>query len=114
MVNVNKKRNNVILGEKVRLLWGQPYITDKIGEISYQISPLSFLSGKSLCRPRTSLWKGTGICTIFTDRRLYGISTAESEQFPCSLHRRQRCVRGVEIVPAAIENAKENATLERL
>ncbi len=42
MVNVNKKRNNVILGEKVRLLWGQEYITDKIGEISYQISPLSF------------------------------------------------------------------------
>ena len=42
MVNVNKKRNNVILGETVRLLWGKPYITDKIGEISYQISPLSF------------------------------------------------------------------------
>ena len=51
MVNVNKKRNNVILGETVRLLWGKPYITDKIGEISYQISPLSFLSGKSLRRP---------------------------------------------------------------
>jgi len=44
MVNINKKRNNVILGEKVRLLWGQPYITDKIGEISYQISPLSIFS----------------------------------------------------------------------
>ena len=42
MVNVNKKRYNVILGETVRLLWGKPYITDKIGEISYQISPLSF------------------------------------------------------------------------
>lgn len=64
MVNVNKKRNNVILGEKVRLLWGQPYITDKIGEISYQISPLSFFPGKSL-PDRASLWKSTGICTAF-------------------------------------------------
>ena len=41
-INVNKKRSNVILGEEIRLLWGKPYITDKIGDISYQISPLSF------------------------------------------------------------------------
>ena len=34
-INVNKKRSNVILGEEIRLLWGQEYITDKIGDISY-------------------------------------------------------------------------------
>ncbi len=43
-LNINKKRSNVILGEKLRLLWGKDYITDKIGDISYRISPLSFLS----------------------------------------------------------------------
>ena len=41
-LNINKNRNNVILGEKIQVLWGQEYITDKIGDISYQISPLSF------------------------------------------------------------------------
>ena len=41
-INVNKKHSNVILGEEIRLLWGQEYITDRIGDISYQISPLSF------------------------------------------------------------------------
>ena len=41
-LNINKKRSNVILGDKVKVLWGQEYITDKIGDISYQISPLSF------------------------------------------------------------------------
>ena len=40
-INVNKKRSNVILGEEICLLWGQEYITDRIGDISYQISPLS-------------------------------------------------------------------------
>ena len=40
-INVNKKHSNVILGEEIRLLWGQEYITDRIGDISYQISPLS-------------------------------------------------------------------------
>ena len=38
-INVNKKRNNVILGDQLRLLWGQSYITDSIGE--YFLSDLS-------------------------------------------------------------------------
>ena len=109
MVNVNKKRNNVILGEKVRLLWGQPYITDKIGEISYQISPLSFfqvnpyqtgrLYGKALESAQLSgnetvwdLYCGIGTISLF-------------------LAQKAKMVRGVEIIPAAIENAKENARL---
>ena len=109
MVNVNKKRNNVILGEKVRLLWGQPYITDKIGEISYQISPLSFfqvnpyqtgrLYGKALEYAQLSgnetvwdLYCGIGTISLF-------------------LAQKAKMVRGVEIIPTAIENAKENARL---
>ena len=109
MVNVNKKRNNVILGEKVRLLWGQPYITDKIGEISYQISPLSFfqvnpyqtgrLYGKALEYAELSgnetvwdLYCGIGTISLF-------------------LAQQAKMVRGVEIIPAAIGNAKENARL---
>ena len=109
MVNVNKKRNNVILGEKVRLLWGQPYITDKIGEFSYQISPLSFfqvnpyqtgrLYGKALEYAQLSgnetvwdLYCGIGTISLF-------------------LAQKAKMVRGVEIIPAAIENAKENARL---
>ena len=109
MVNVNKKRNNVILGEKVRLLWGKSYITDKIGEISYQISPLSFfqvnpyqtgrLYGKALEYAQLSgnetvwdLYCGIGTISLF-------------------LAQKAKMVRGVEIIPAAIENAKENACL---
>ena len=41
-INVNKKKTNVILGDKCILLSGREYITDKIGDVSYRISPLSF------------------------------------------------------------------------
>ena len=41
-LNVNRERTNVILGREVKVLWGQGYITDYIGNIRYQISPLSF------------------------------------------------------------------------
>ena len=32
----------LILGHKTIVLWGQEYITDQIGDISYEISPVSF------------------------------------------------------------------------
>ena len=40
--NINQEKTNVILGSKVVTLWGQDYITDYIGDVRYQISPLSF------------------------------------------------------------------------
>ena len=43
-INVNKKKTNVILGDKCILLSGQEYITDKIGDVSYRISPLSSIN----------------------------------------------------------------------
>ena len=109
MVNVNKKRNNVILGETVRLLWGKPYITDKIGEISYQISPLSFfqvnpyqtgrLYGKALeyaaLASNETVWDlycGIGTISLF-------------------LAQNAKQVYGVEIVPQAIDDAKNNAKI---
>ena len=41
-ISSNTKQTNVIMGETAETLWGKPYITDTIGGISYQISPLSF------------------------------------------------------------------------
>ena len=42
MQNINPKQTNVVLGEKVRCLWGKDYIYDNIGECKFKISPKSF------------------------------------------------------------------------
>ena len=47
----------------------------------------------------------------FPEMRLCGIFTAELEQISLFLAQKAKMVRGVEIIPAAIENAKENARL---
>ena len=108
-LNENRSRSNVILGEKLHLLWGQTYITDKIGDISYQISPLSFyqvnpqqtqkLYAKALeyadLHGEETVWDlycGIGTISLF-------------------LAQQAKFVRGVEIVPAAIEDARRNAQL---
>ena len=41
-ISPNTRRDNVIMGDSYEILWGQGYITDYIGNVKYQISPLSF------------------------------------------------------------------------
>ena len=107
--NINPKNTNVILGKENILLNGENTVTDKIGDLFFEISPQSFFQinpeqTKVLYDKVAELadLKGTekvldlycGIGTI----GLYLSNMAES-------------VTGVEIVPEAIENAKRNAIL---
>ena len=111
-INVNKKRSNVILGEEICLLWGQEYITDRIGDISYQISPLSFYQ-VNLMQTQKLYAKALEYADLHGQETVWdlycGIGTIS-----LFLAQKAKFVRGVEIVPAAIENAKENAKLNGL
>ena len=108
-INVNKKRSNVILGEEIRLLWGKPYITDKIGDISYQISPLSFFQVNPLQTGKLYS-KALEYAELHGEETVWdlycGIGTIS-----LFLAQKAKFVRGVEIVPAAIDNARDNARL---
>ena len=108
-INVNKKRSNVILGEEIRLLWGKPYITDKIGDISYQISPLSFFQVNPLQTGKLYS-KALEYADLHGEETVWdlycGIGTIS-----LFLAQKAKFVRGVEIIPAAIENANDNARL---
>ena len=46
MVNTNKENTNRILGASCETLWGRDYIEDYIGDVRYQIGPLSFFQGE--------------------------------------------------------------------
>lgn len=108
-MNINKEKTNVILGREVKTLWGQSYITDKIGNVSYQISPLSFYQVNPV---QTEKLYGTaleyaGLTGNETVWDVYcGIGTIS-----LFLAQKAKQVYGVEIVPQAIEDAKHNAKL---
>ena len=108
-INSNTRRDNVIMGNVTKTLWGQDYITDSIGGIQFQIQPRSFyqvnpvqtekLYGKAL-----EYAELTGEETVWD---LYcGIGTIS-----LFLAQKAKQVYGVEIVPEAIEDAKRNATI---
>ena len=108
-LNINREQTNVIMGREIKLLWGQLYIEDTIGSVRFRISPLSFyqvnpLQTEKLYNKALEYAGLTGEETVWD---LYcGIGTIS-----LFLAQRAKQVYGVEIVPAAIEDAKANAAL---
>ena len=111
-VNINRENTNVILGEKVETLYGQSYIEDYIGDIKYRISPLSFYQvnpeqTKKLYQTAlefADIKEGEVVWDLYC-----GIGTIS-----LFMAREAAKVCGVEIVPQAIEDAKQNAKLNNI
>ncbi len=108
-LNINEAQTNVILGEETKVLWGSEYLTDRIGDVWVRISPASFYQVNPVqteklydCVARYADLTGTE--TVWD---LYsGIGTIS-----LYVARRAKEVHGVEVVPQAVRDAKENARL---
>ncbi len=106
-INLNTRKGNAVLGDETKILWGADVIEDILCDLRFQISPRSFyqvnrdqaeilyqkameaadLSGKETV---LDLYCGTGTITL-------------------CLAKKAKSVIGVEVIDAAIENAKKNA-----
>lgn len=107
--NINSMKTNVILGNKTNVLWGDEVIHDYIGDIRFAISPRSFYQvnpeqTKVLYDKALEYAELSGDETVID--AYCGIGTIS-----LFLAKKARKVYGVEIVPEAIEDAKENAVL---
>ncbi len=119
-LNINTERTNVILGQEIRLIWGKATIKDTIHVcdadnnfertgrgITYAISPVSFyqvnpVQTEKLYSLALSFAELTGQETVWD---LYcGIGTIS-----LFLAEKAKKVYGVEVIPQAVENARENA-----
>ena len=107
--SINQENTNVIMGEVICPVWGQTFITDYIGNVKYQISPLSFYQVNPV---QTEVLYGqalqyAGLTGEETVWDVYcGIGTIS-----LFLAQKAKKVYGVEIVPQAIEDAKKNAEI---
>ncbi len=107
--NINNARTNVILGRENKLLWGDSVIYDTIHEIRFAISPHSFfqvnpIQTEVLYRQAKEYAALTGEETVID--AYCGIGTIS-----LYLADQVKAVYGMEMVPAAIEDAKQNAVL---
>lgn len=110
--NINTMSTNVILGQENEVLFGDGYITDELLGIAFKISPMSFYQVNPIQTEilYTKAIEGanlTGEETIFD---LYcGIGTIGI----CAL-KHAKYLYGIETVPQAIEDAKENAKINNI
>ena len=102
----------MIMGNGFEVLYGKGYITDHIGDVAFRISPLSFyqvnpVQTKKLYETALDYADLSGSETVWD---LYcGIGTIS-----LFLAKKAGKVYGVEIIPQAIENARENAIINRI
>ena len=110
--NINSRRTNIIFGDTTRTLWGKDTITDRLGNLTFQISARSFfqvnttqtvaLYNQALAYARLSgsetvidAYCGAGTISLF-------LAAGAAK------------VYGIEIVPQAIDDAKQNAQLNNI
>jgi len=107
--NINKRKTNVILGNINKVLYGKERIIDKIGELKFEISPQSFfqvnpLQTEVLYEKALEYAGLTGKEIVFD---VYcGIGTIS-----LFLAQKAQKVYGIEVVEAAIEDARRNAQI---
>ncbi|WP_427813896.1 23S rRNA (uracil(1939)-C(5))-methyltransferase RlmD [Enterococcus sp. 22-H-5-01] len=112
MQNIQDKKTSVIMGDETIHLWGKEVINEQINEVSFELSPRAFfqlnpqqtnvlyqeaIQALDLKTPKTVVDAYCGVGTI-------GLSLAKQAKE----------VRGMDIIPQAIEDAKKNAAAMNL
>ncbi|MDT2758320.1 23S rRNA (uracil(1939)-C(5))-methyltransferase RlmD [Enterococcus xiangfangensis] len=107
MQNIQDKKTSVVMGDETIHLWGKEVINEKINEVSFELSPRAFfqlnpkqtkvlyqeaIAALDLSTPKTVVDAYCGVGTI-------GLSLAKQAKE----------VRGMDIIPQAIDDAKKNA-----
>ena len=106
-LNQNRANTNVVLGKEYRLLGGKPYLEDELCGLRFRVSPQSFYQVNhnacellyGIAKERAALTGDEWLVDLYCGIGTIGLSMAD----------RAREVLGVEMVPEAVECARENA-----
>lgn len=107
--NVNPRPGKVLLGKKTKTIWGKPHLVETIGGLDYAISPASFFQVNprqtellyDLIKDKMPLTGTETILDLYCGAGTIGLYLAKQA----------RQVIGVEIVEAAVDDARRNAEL---
>ena len=110
--NVNPKVTNVIFGPTTRIIWGEPYIFEHIGELRYAISPRSFFQVNPLqtkvlydkVREFAALQGNETVLDLYCGTGTIGLYLAKDAER----------VIGVETIADAVADARYNAELNNI
>ena len=107
--SINTKNTNVIMGDKNEPIVGRGYITDRLGDFIFKISPMSFYQVNpvqaealyNIAIENANITKNDVVCDLYCGIGTIGIFASKFA----------KKVYGIEIVEQAIEDARINANL---
>ena len=107
VLNINTRDTNVILGDRYTPLWGQDWLEEELCQLTFRLSVPSFFQ---INRAQTEVLYGVALDFA----RLTGAETVLDlycgiGAISLALARRAGRVIGAEIVPQAVDDARENA-----
>ncbi|MBP3886674.1 MAG: 23S rRNA (uracil(1939)-C(5))-methyltransferase RlmD [Cellulosilyticum sp.] len=112
VLNHHTDKTPVILGKECTVLYGSETITEQIGELKFKVSPLAFFQVNP-SQTEVLYQKALEYAELSGDEIVWdaycGIGSIS-----LFLAQKAKKVYGVEIIPEAIENARENAKLNDL
>lgn len=107
--NINQTRGNVILGDTNQVLWGTDGIVEKVGGLQFKFSASSFFQVNPV-QTQTLYSKAVDYADL-SWREMVLDAYAGVGSLTLFLAKKAKMVYGIEVVPQAVANAKENAVL---
>ncbi len=107
ILNINTQKNNLVLGNKNITLWGTDTISDSILGLDFSISPHSFFQVNPT-QTEKLYKKAIELANIDNAKTVLDIYCGIGTISLCAAKKAKKVI-GVEIVDAAIEDAKKNA-----
>lgn len=109
VLNKNSNKTNVILGDKIEVLWGKDCICDYIGDVKFEISPFSFFQVNPI-QTKVLYEKALELADLKGNETVLDIYCGIGTISLCFAKKAKK-VLGVEIIPEAIEDAVKNALI---
>ena len=107
VLNTNTDRGNVILGRKYRTLWGQDFLMDTLCGLTFKLSVPSFYQ-VNRAQAQVLYGKALEFAGLTGEETVLDLYCGTGTITLCLAKQAKRAI-GAEIVPPAIEDAKENA-----
>lgn len=112
IINLNNEITNVIMGQENRVVFGDGFITDRLCDLDFRISPLSFYQVNrdqaeklyAIAKDYANLNKNQIVLDLYCGTGTVGLSMAD----------KAKKIIGVEIIPQAINDARVNAMINNI
>ena len=107
VLNTNTRKGNVILGDRYRTLWGQDFLMDTLCGLTFKLSVPSFYQ-VNRDQAEVLYSKALEFADLIGEKTVLDLYCGTGTITLCLAQKARRAI-GAEIVPPAIEDARENA-----